>query len=357
MKAAEELSPQLGTAAACRSLGVPRATLYRRRRPRPPVPSATPRPKPPRALTDQERQQVLDVLHSEPFADKAPAEVYAELLDQRRYLCSIRTMYRILKDQQEVRERRDQLRHPSYAKPQLVATAPHQVWSWDITKLLGPAKWTYFYLYVILDIFSRYVVGWMLAHRESEHLAERLIRETVLKEGILCDHPADGARLTIHSDRGPSMRSQTVAQLLATLGITKSHGRPHVSDDNPFSESQFKTLKYRPEFPDRFDSFEQAMDFCGEFFHWQNHKHHHWGLGLLTPVVVHRGQAEAALAARQAVLTAAHAAHPERFVHQPPRPLALPGEVWINPPAGRPEPRMLQLPRDTNSEPQLSQTG
>ena len=285
------------------------------------------------------------MLHSEPFADKAPAEVYAALLDRGQYLCSIRTMYRVLDSQQEVRERRDQLRHPTYQKPQLVATAPNQVWSWDITKLLGPAKWTYFHLYVILDIFSRYVVGWMLARRESEHLAERLIRETVVKEGIVRD------QLTIHSDRGPSMRSQTVAQLLATLGITKSHSRPHVSDDNPFSESQFKTLKYRPEFPDRFASIEHGLDFCGKFFHWQNHEHHHWGLGLLTPATVHHGQADAALAARQVVLTAAHAAHPERFVGQPPRPLALPSEVWINPPADGPEPRMLQLPRDTNCVP------
>lgn len=350
MKAVEELSPQVGTAAACRSLGVPRATLYRQRRPKPPMPAAAPRSKPPRALSDQERQEVLDVLDSEPFADKAPAEVFAALLDQGQYLCSIRTMYRVLDARHEVRERRDQLRHPTYRKPQLVATAPNQVWSWDITKLLGPAKWTYFHLYVILDIFSRYVVGWMLAHRESQHLAERLIRETVVKEGVARD------QLTIHSDRGPSMRSQTVAQLLATLGITKSHSRPHVSDDNPFSESQFKTLKYRPEFPDRFASIEHGLDFCGKFFHWQNHEHHHWGLGLLTPATVHHGQADAVLARRQAVLTAAYAVHPERFVRQPPRPLPLPREVWINPPAHGPEPRMLQLPRDTNFVPQLSQT-
>jgi putative transposase len=354
MNAVEELSPQVGMAAACRSLGVPRATLYRRRPGPGAVQSAVasapiPRPKPPRSLSEPERQQVLDVLHSEPFADKAPAEVYAALLDRGQYLCSIRTMYRILDDEHEVRERRDQLRHPTYQRPQLVATAPNQVWSWDITKLLGPAKWTYFHLYVILDIFSRYVVGWMLARRESEHLAQRLIRETVVKEGIVRD------QLTIHSDRGPSMRSQTVAQLLATLGITKSHSRPHVSDDNPFSESQFKTLKYRPQFPDRFASIEHGLDFCSKFFHWQNHEHHHWGLGLLTPATVHHGLADAVLAARQVVLTAAHTAHPERFVRQPPRPLALPGEVWINPPADGPEPRMLQLPRDTNFVPQLSQ--
>jgi putative transposase len=350
MKTIEELVPQGSMAAACRSLSVPRATLYRRRQPKPSVTTAAPRPRPPRALSDPERRQVLDVLHSEPFADKAPAEVYAALLDQGQYVCSIRTMYRILNERQEVRERRDQLRHPTYQKPQLVATAPNQVWSWDITKLLGPAKWTYFHLYVILDIFSRYVVGWMLAGRESEYLAERLIRETVIKQGIVRD------QLTIHSDRGPSMRSQTVAQLMATLGITKSHSRPHVSDDNPFSESQFKTLKYRPEFPSRFVSNEHGLDFCGKFIHWQNHEHHHWGLGLLTPATVHYGQAEAVLAARQAVLTAAYADHPERFVCRPPRPLALPREVWINPPADAPEPRMLQLPRDTNFVPQLSQT-
>ena len=349
MKAIGELSPQVGTSAACRSLGVPRATLYRRRRPSLPV-LVVPRSKPPRALDEQERQQVLNVLDSETFADKAPAEVYAILLDQGQYLCSIRTMYRILDSRKEVRERRDQLRHPTYHKPQLVATAPNQVWSWDITKLLGPEKWTYFHLYVILDIFSRYVVGWMLASRESEHLAERLIRETVVKQGVARD------RLTLHSDRGPSMRSQTVAQLLATLGVTKSHSRPHVSDDNPFSESQFKTLKYQPEFPDRFTGIEHGLEFCSKFFHWQNHEHHHWGLGLLTPAMVHYGRAAAVLAARQTVLTAAYAAHPGRFVRQPPRPLAVPSEVWINPPADGPEPRMLQLPRDTNLVPQLSQT-
>jgi len=357
MKALEELrtmpsmEPPVSIAATCRSVGVPRATLYRRRRPKQPEGATTPRPKPARALNEQERQEVVDVLHSEPFADKAPAEVYATLLDQGRYLCSIRTMYRILHQRQEVRERRDQLRHPTYHKPQLVATAPNQVWSCDITKLLGPAKWTYFYLYVILDIFSRYVVGWMLASRESDRLAERLIRETVVKERVARD------QLTIHSDRGPSMRSQAVAQLLATLGITKSHSRPHVSNDNPFSESQFKTLKYRPEFPNRFASHEHGLEFCAKFFHWQNHEHHHWGLGLLTPATVHHGHAHAVLTARQAVLSAAHAAHPERFVRQPPRPLTLPREVWINPPADGSEPRMLQLPRDTNLEKQLAQTG
>lgn len=337
MIAIREIAPQVGAAAACRGLDISRASYYRHHRPVQPKPAVAPRPKPPRALSPEERQNVLAVLHSEPFADKAPAEVYATLLDQGVYHCSIRTMYRLLDDRREVRERRNQLRHPKYLKPELLATAANQVWSWDITKLLGPVKWTYFQLYVILDIYSRYVVGWMLAHRESEHLAERLIRETIVKQGVLRD------QLTIHSDRGPSMRSQTVAQLLATLGVIKSHSRPHVSNDNPFSESQFKTLKYRPEFPSRFDSFEHAKSFCTKFFDWQNHEHHHWGLGLLTPATVHYGNAQTVIAARQAVLNKAHYVHPERFVGRPPRPLTLPSQVWINPPADNPESRILEL--------------
>jgi len=349
MKAVEELSPTVGTAVACAAIGVPRATVYRHRKPK--VPTAQPqRPAPPRALTADERQQVLTVLHSEPFADKAPAETYAKLLDQGTYLCSIRTMYRILEDNQEVRERRNQLRHPAYATPRLVATAPNQVWTWDITKLLGPAKWTYYYLYVILDIYSRYVVGWMLAHRESQHLAERLIRETLVKEGIQRE------QLTIHSDRGPAMRSHAVAQLLATLGVTKSHSRPHVSDDNPFSESQFKTLKYRPDFPDRFVGYDHGLDFCRSFFHWYNEEHCHWGIGLLPPAIVHAGQAIAAISARRNVLAAAHNRHPERFVQGPPRPLTPPEEVWINPPENRPQVRTLQLPRDSKFVSQVSQS-
>ena len=269
---------------------------------------------------------MLDTLHSERFVDREPAEVYATLLDENTYLCSIRTMYRILHEAREVRERRDQLRHPRYHKPELLATAPNQVWSWDITKLLGPAKWTYFYLYVMLDVFSRYVVGWLLAQRESADLARRLICESCEKQGL------DPTRLTIHSDRGPSMRSQSVAQLLATLGVTKSHSRPHVSNDNPFSESHFKTLKYRPEFPDRFDSQEHGLGFCRAFFPWYNDEHHHWGLGLLTPATVHFGHAPRLLDARQNTLTAAYMAHPERFVRREPQPLPLPTAVWINPP-------------------------
>jgi putative transposase len=235
-------------------------------------------------------------------------------------------MYRILDAADEVRERRNQLRHPQYKKPELLATGPNQVWSWDITKLLGPAKWTYFYLYEILDIYSRYVVGWMVASGESAALASRLIWETVDKQAVKAN------QLIIHSDRGPSMKSHSVAQLLAALGITKSHSRPHVSNDNPFSESHFKTLKYRPEFPNRFGCQEDARRFCSEFFDWYNNEHYHSGIGLLTPAMVHYGQADVVLADRQRVLDAAYAAHPERFVNKRPSPSAAPVEVWINPP-------------------------
>ena len=272
MDASEKLAPDVGTAAACRAMGVARATFYRRRKSLRPSRGEWPKRRQPRALGEAERRGVLDLLHSARFVDKAPATVYATLLDEGVYHCSIRTMYRILHDAKEVRERRNQLRHPKYKKPELLATAPNQVWSWDITKLLGPAKWTYYYLYVLLDIYSRYAVGWMLASRENADLAKRLIRDTIEKEDV------DPNRLTLHSDRGPSMRSHTVAQLMATLGVTKSHSRPHVSNDNPFSESQFKTLKYRPEFPERFGSQEDGRGFCGRFFQWYNHEHYHSGL-------------------------------------------------------------------------------
>jgi putative transposase len=327
MDATEKLASDVGTAAACRAMGVSRATVYRRRNTPPADIDQRPRRRQPRALCDRQRQEVLDVLHSQRFVDKAPATVYAALLDEGTYHCSIRTMYRILHDCREVRERRNQLRHPKYKKPELLATGPNQVWSWDITKLLGPAKWTYYYLYVILDIYSRYTVGWMLASRESADLAKRLIRDSIEKQNV------DAEKLTIHSDRGPSMKSHTVAQLLAALGVTKSHSRPHVSNDNPFSESQFKTLKYRPEFPDRFGSQEDARGFCQGFFHWYHHEHYHSGIGLLTPAMVHYGHAVKILAARQDVLQAAYVAHPERFVNKPPVPLALPEAVWINPPS------------------------
>jgi len=338
MDAAEKLAPEVGMAAACREMSVSRATMYRRRKPQPASAEDRCKRRHPRALSVEQRQTVLDVLHANRFVDQAPSTVYATLLDEGTYHCSIRTMYRILNDCQEVRERRNQLRHPKYKKPELLASGPNQVWSWDITKLLGPAKWTYYYLYVILDIYSRYVVGWMLASRENADLAKRFIRETIEKENV------DADQLTIHSDRGPAMKSHTVAQLLATLGVTKSHSRPHVSNDNPFSESQFKTLKYRPEFPDRFGSQEDGHGFCQGFFRWYNHEHYHSGIALLTPFMVHYGLARAVLAGRQQTLDAAYTAHPERFVGKPPSPLALPEAVWINPPHPLPDDHEKGLP-------------
>jgi putative transposase len=311
-----------GRKPACEALGIPRATYYRSRRPAPP----RVRPRPPRALGDEERQRVLDTLNSERFVDQPPAEVHATLLDEGTYLCSTRTMYRILDSSEQVRERRDQLRHPNYEKPELLATGPNQVWSWDITKLKGPVTWSYFQLYVILDIFSRYVVGWLLATGESATLAKRLIAETCVKERIV------PGQLTVHADRGPSMRSKTVAQFLADLSIMKTHSRPHVSNDNPFSESQFKTMKYCPEFPDRFGSLEDALAFCRRFFDWYNTRHHHSALGFLTPAQVHHGLAGGALAHRAVVLASAHAAHPERFPNGAPRVATPSSAVWINPP-------------------------
>jgi putative transposase len=273
-----------------------------------------------------EKQEVLDMLHTERFKDKAPQEVYATLLDEEQYLCSIRTMYRILEQHNEVKERRNQLRHPNYTKPELLATGPNKVWSWDITKLLGPVKWSYFHLYVILDIFSRYVVGWMVAPCESAVLAEQLIGETCVKQDI------QKGQLTIHADRGTSMKSKPVAFLMADMGITKTHSRPYTSDDNPFSEAQFKTLKYRPDFPDRFGCIEDARAFCRAFFTWYNNEHKHTGISLLPPTVVHHGRAETVITDRQAVLTRAYEQHPERFVTKAPKHKQLPEAVWINPP-------------------------
>ena len=336
MEATTTLAQTVGTAPACRALGVARATLYRRRRPRSAlsipfsVPVAAGRgaagTTSPRSLAPGERQTVLELLHTPRFVDAAPAQVYATLLDEGVYLASERTMYRILAQAGETRERRDQLTHPAYHKPELLATGPNQVWSWDITKLLGPAKWTYFYLYVILDIYSRYVVGWMVAHQELAALAERLIAETAAKQQV------PPGQLTLHADRGSSMTSKPVAFLLADLGITKTHSRPYVSNDNPYSESQFKTLKYRPDFPERFLAIEQARSFGHEFFNWYNTEHRHSGIGLLTPETVHYGRAATVYAVRQQVLHIAYAAHPERFVNQAPVPPPLPVAAWINPP-------------------------
>ena len=330
MTAATQLSASVGCAEACRALALPRASFYRARTPRPEPQASSPRPKPSRALSDAERQAVLVHLHSERFVDQAPHQVHAALLDQGIYLCSPRTMYRLLDEHGEVRERRDQLRHPVYQKPELLATRPNQVWSWDITKLRGPVQWTYFYLYVILDLFSRYVSGWMVAPKESAELAKKLVQESLAKQGVAA------GQLCLHADNGPAMTSKTLALKLADLGVTKSHSRPYVSDDNPFSESQFKTLKYRPEFPDRFGSLEDARAHCQSFFHWYNHEHHHSGIAMLTPHMVHYGLAAEMLDHRQRVLAEAFQQHPERFVRKPPRPSPLPYAVWINPPKLRP---------------------
>jgi putative transposase len=324
-----EMAPVVGTTAACQAVGRARATHYRRHRKSPPRPRPEPKPpRPqPRALSEEERQGVLEVLHSERFVDVAPPEVYATLLDEGVYLASVSTMYRVLHSVGEVRERRRQAVHPPYVKPELVAEGPNVVWSWDITKLLGPQKWTYYHLYVVLDIFSRYVVGWMLATRESAELAERLLADSIRKQGVERD------QLVIHADRGSSMSSKPVAFLLADLGVTKSHSRPHCSNDNPYSEAQFKTLKYRPEFPDRFGSAQDARAFSKRFFGWYNDDHRHSGIGYHTPADVHYGRAALVREARAVVLTGAHAAHPERFVRKPPAPPQLPRPAWINRPA------------------------
>ena len=266
------------------------------------------------------------MLHDDRFLDQAPASIYANLLDEGRYVCSVPTLYRVLRAEHEVRERRRQATHPATVKPELLAIGPNTIWSWDITKLLGPEKWTYFHLYVVIDIYSRYVVGWLRAPRETAELAERLLGETIRKHVVAAD------QLTIHADRGTSMASKTVALLLADLGITKSHSRPHCSNDNPYSEAHFKTLKYRPEFPGRFGSIEDGRTFCWRFFHWYNQPHRHSGLGFHTPADVHFGRAEGIQVERARVLQAAYAAHPERFVRQAPVPPALPGPAWINKP-------------------------
>lgn len=315
------------TAGACVALGISRATVHRHRirRDRPPV-QAQPRSKPKRALTTGQRKEVLDLLREPRFVDQAPAEIYATLLDEGVYHCSIRTMYRILDENGEVQERRQQLRHPAYQKPELLAEGPNEVWSWDITKLMGPTKWTYFYLYVIIDIFSRRVVGWCVADTESASLFKPLFEDTIAKHHVL------PSQLTLHADRGASMKAKATAFLLADLGVTKSHSRPHTSNDNPFSESHFKTLKYQPQFPKRFGCIEDAKDFCRQFFDWYNQDHHHAGLGLMTPNQVHYGQANAVYAARQETLDQAFRANPERFVRKAPAPPPKPTAVWINPP-------------------------
>lgn len=331
MQAVEEVHAVLGVKASCHAVGLPRATWYRAHAS---TSHETPgsqcgtrhRVASPRALSAVERQRVLDLVHEPRFVDLSVPQVWASTLDDGNYLCSQRTMYRILDDHGEVRERRNQLRRPVYTKPELLATGPNQVWTWDITKLKGPRKWNYFHLYVIIDIFSRKVVGWMVAPRESAALAKKLIEATIEKEGI------EPGQLTIHADRGSSMTSKEVALLMADLGVIKTHSRPHVSNDNPFSESHFKTLKYRPDFPERFGALQDARVFCARFFEWYNNHHRHSGIGLMTPADVHHGRAVGVRVNRAQTLDAAYLLHPERFVRKPPAPPALPTAVWINPP-------------------------
>jgi putative transposase len=329
---AEFIGPEPGSTAVaivCEAMGLSRASFYRRRAAasRPPT-IARRRPAPPRALSAAERQRILAILHQPHFVNLAPAEIFATLIDQGIYHCSISTYYRILHANGEVRERRKQSRHPVYKKPELLAEGPNQVWSWDITKLKGPRKWTYFYLYVIIDIFSRRVVAWRVADTESAALFKPLFEQAVAQHGI---NPGE---LTLHADRGPSMKAKATAFLLADLGVTKSHSRPYTSNDNPFSESHFKTLKYQPQFPKRFGCSEDAKAFCRAFFDWYNRCHHHHGIGLMTPDQVHFGQADSVFAARQATLDQAFNDNPERFVNKPPQPPKKPTAVWINPPSG-----------------------
>ncbi len=317
----------MGVSTACQVLDVSRASVYRARQVVEPELQLLPAPTTTvRALSQAEKAEVRQMLNSQRFQDSAPRQVYATLLDEGQYLCSWRTMYRILSANDEVRERRNQLRHPNYVRPELLATKPNELWSWDITKLLGPAKWTYYYLYVILDVFSRFVVGWMIAERESASLARELIAETCARQGI---QPGE---LTVHADRGSSMTSKPVAFLLADLGVTKTHSRPHVSNDNPYSEAQFKTLKYRPDYPARFGCQQDARRWAKDFFDWYDYEHHHTALGLLTPADVHYGRAQAVIQQRQQVLQAAYQKNPERFVRGLPKPVQLTEAVWINPP-------------------------
>lgn len=326
MEAALRLGAEHPPGAVCQALGVARSSYYRHRERAGKPPGEPVRPTPARALDASEREKVLECLHSPRFVDQAPAAVHAQLLEEGTYLCSTRTMYRILAAAGENRERRRQLTHPAYEKPELLATAPNRCWSWDITKLRGPVKWTYYYLYVILDIYSRYAVGWMVSTQESAALSKVLIAASCAKQRVEPD------QLILHADRGAPMKAKALASFLADLGVAKSHSRPHVSNDNPYSEAHFKTLKYRPEFPSRFGSLQDARAFCQEFFRWYNTAHRHSGIAWHTPEQVHHGTAERIRALREATLAAAWLRHPERFPNGKPTPPALPEAVWINRP-------------------------
>jgi putative transposase len=325
MQTVESLKTEIAVTQLCEAVGLNRSFLYRYKKP-PIVLPLTTRAQHPRSLSRDEVRCVEDVLHSERFVDTSPAEVYATLLDEGKYLCSVRTMYRILATKGENLERRRGHKKGSFKRPELLANGPNQVWSWDITKLMGPQKWTYFYLYVMLDIFSRYVIGWFVSDRENGSLAKHFIDECCQKQNIKEE------QLTIHSDRGSPMKSKPVAFLMADLGITKSFSRPSVSNDNPFSEAHFKTLKYHPNFPQRFGSIEDSKVFCSSFFPWYNGQHKHSGIEYYTPEDVHYGRAEQYFELRNKTLKSAHIAHPERFVGKHPKAVLPPKEVWINPP-------------------------
>lgn len=326
MNAATSLVEDLGARAACVGMGIARASYYRAQQSLTPQHTVRQPRRSPLALSAEEREEVMDVLHSPEYVDVAPHTVYAMLLDAGTFMASVSTFYRILRATSGTRPRRDQLVHPAYARPELLATKPCEVWSWDITKIKGPVKSAHFHLYVILDIFSRYVVGWMIADCESDALAETLIGHTCDNEGIARD------QLTLHADRGAAMRSKLVADLLVDLGVAKSHSRPYTSDDNPYSEAQFKTMKYRPDFPERFDSLAQARAYCKTFFAWYNYDHRHSGIGYMTPAAMHTGVAAIIHEQRTHVLQNAFEKHPNRFKHRRPKPPIMPNEAGINMP-------------------------
>lgn len=326
MSVAVDLAHEVPERTLCVAAGISRSTLRRRRHGVPDRLVTTSARRSIRALNEAEQAEVLAVMHSDRFADRAPATIVATLLDEGTYLCSASTMYRLLRANDEVRERRRIARHPDYCKPELLATAPRQVFSWDITKLRGPNKGEWFSLLVMIDIFSRFVVGWMLVRRANAELAKHFIEQTLQREGI------EPGQAVVHADRGAEMTAKPVCELLDNLGVVRSHSRPHVSDDNPFSESQFRTLKYHPEFPDRFGSFQHAHDHLDVFFPWYNQEHRHSGIAMLTPAMVHHGQADRVLTARHGVMQKAYLAKPERFIGGAPKPITLPSAVWINPP-------------------------
>jgi putative transposase len=326
MTAVTELSSVTGTAVACRHLALSRSTYYHRRKPRITAPRLIVRPSPPRTLTADERQMILDFAHSDRFINASPAEIVYVLIDEGLYVASERSFYRVLAANREVRERRNLARHPHYAAPELLATAPNQVYTWDITNLKTMTRGVVYKLYDITDMFSRYHPGWMVAERESEALAVELIEQTCARQGI-AKHT-----LTIHADRGSSMRSGSVAELFSRLEITKSHSRPYCSNDNPYSESAFKTLKYRPEFPERFGPIQEAREICGNLFQWVNFVHRHSGIAMLTPAMVHFGQAQQVINNRDKVLLRYFEQHPGRFLGGKPAAKRLPDAVYINKP-------------------------